>query len=129
MRRAHLRIARPTNNLARLTKMYSEGLGLAIAGSFEDHEGFDGAMLGHPDQEWHLEFTHQRGVTVTGSPDKEHLLVFYVPDEVDWNGACARMTTAGFREVQAHNPYWDVNGRTFEDPEGYRIVMQRSSWR
>ena len=26
------------------------------------------------------------------------------------------------------NPYWDRSGRTFEDPDGYRVVIQRASW-
>jgi len=30
--------------------------------------------------------------------------------------------------VKAFNPYWDKNGKTFEDPDGYRVVLQRASW-
>jgi len=26
------------------------------------------------------------------------------------------------------NPYWDRCGLTFEDPDGYRVVLQRENW-
>ncbi len=31
--------------------------------------------------------------------------------------------------VKALNPYWDQDGKTFGDPDGYRVVLQRASWR
>jgi len=39
------------------------------------------------------------------------------------------MIEAGFREVSSFNPYWARQGRTFEDADGYRVVLQRASWR
>ncbi|HIE68746.1 MAG TPA: VOC family protein, partial [Planctomycetes bacterium] len=42
--------------------MHERGFGLTRLGHFEDHDGFDGGMLGHPLQTWHLEFTHHRGL-------------------------------------------------------------------
>jgi hypothetical protein len=30
--------------------------------------------------------------------------------------------------VAAFNPYWDRDGVTFEDPDGYRIVLQNAAW-
>lgn len=44
---AHLRVARATDNLAKLVQFYRDGLGFAVLGSFEDHAGFDGVLLGH----------------------------------------------------------------------------------
>ncbi|MCM2356004.1 MAG: hypothetical protein NDI68_04880, partial [Arenimonas sp.] len=52
-----LRVARPVADLARSRRMYAEGLGLAVLGGFEGHDGFDGVMLGPPGAGWHLEFT------------------------------------------------------------------------
>jgi len=26
------------------------------------------------------------------------------------------------------NPYWKRNGRTFEDVDGYRVVLQNGTW-
>jgi hypothetical protein len=42
--------------------------------------------------------------------------------------AVEQMVKAGFEPAPAFNPYWDREGRTFEDPDGYRIVLQRSAW-
>ncbi len=108
--------------------MYAEGLGFSILGHFEDHDGFDGVILGHPGQPYHLEFTRQRGQQVGNAPTKEHLLVFYLPDEREWRAACKRMEKAGFQQVASHNPYWDRSGRTFEDLDRYRVVLQNAGW-
>ena len=124
----HLRIARPTDRLDEIAAMYREGLGLEDLGGFESHDGFDGAMLGAPGGGWHLEFTHHRDHAVTPSPTEEDLLVFYLPDEGEWTAACRRMVAAGFEEVTAYNPYWDQHGQTFQDPDGYRVVLARRAW-
>lgn len=26
------------------------------------------------------------------------------------------------------SPYWDVSGKTFEDIDGYRVVLQQREW-
>ena len=108
--------------------MYRDGLGLEVLGSFEDHDGYDGVMLGRPGDDHHLEFTRRRGHAAEGSPSDEHLLVYYLPEASQWEAACARMRDAGFREVPAANPYWDRAGRTFEDRDGYRVVLQGTDW-
>ncbi|KAE8454618.1 hypothetical protein EG329_000241 [Mollisiaceae sp. DMI_Dod_QoI] len=123
-----LRIARPTNDLEKLTRFYTNALGLQVIGSFKDHAGFDGVMLGLPDCTWHLEFTHQHGVSVEAAPSKEHLLVFYLPTKDDWDAAVQKVNDASGTRVQSENPYWDMKGATFEDPDGYRIVLQNASW-
>ncbi len=38
------------------------------------------------------------------------------------------MIHAGFAEVVPFNPYWRRAGRSFEDPDGYRIVLQNAAW-
>lgn len=38
------------------------------------------------------------------------------------------MAEAGFKEVSAFNPYWDVNGKTFIDPDKYSVVIQNKAW-
>jgi hypothetical protein len=77
-----LRVARPTDRLDDVVRFYSVGLGLSVLESFQDHEGFDGTMLGRPGAPYHLAF----------------------------------------------NPYWDRSGRTFEDPDGYRVVLQNAPY-
>jgi catechol 2,3-dioxygenase-like lactoylglutathione lyase family enzyme len=124
----HLRIARPVSDIARARDMYIRGLGLRVVGSFENHEGFDGVMLGTPDADYHFEFTHSREHPVLPGPTIEDLAVFYLPSETEWSAACASMEAAGFKRVTSYNPYWEKNGRTFEDPDGYRVVLQHAGW-
>ena len=38
------------------------------------------------------------------------------------------MIEAGFRPVPSYNPYWDQYGKTFEDPDGYRVVLANRTW-
>jgi hypothetical protein len=122
------RVARPTDNLNDIARMYEDGLGFTRLGYFDDHQGFDGVMLGHPKAPYHLEFTHHRGTIVGRAPTQDNLLVFYYPDQKDWEKACSRMVSAGFEKVVSYNPYWDKLGATFEDLDGYRVVLQNSEW-
>jgi catechol 2,3-dioxygenase-like lactoylglutathione lyase family enzyme len=124
----HLRIARPVSDLARARAMYCAGLGLRLVGSFEDHGGFDGVMLGSTGAAWHLELTVCRTHPVSPSPTCEDLLVLYLPDRRLWQEACDRMLAAGFQKVAALNPYWEARGATFADPDGYRTVLQNAAW-
>lgn len=121
-----LRVARPTDSLEPIAAMYREGLGLQVLGEFRDHDGFDGIILGRPEASYQIEFTHHRGHRVGGAPTQDNLLVFYHPDRAVWTEACARMAAADFRQVPSYNPYWDVAGCTFEDPDGYRVVLQNA---
>lgn len=107
--------------------MYRRGLGLQLIGGFENHAGFDGVMLGVPDGTYHFEFTHNPHQELT-APSPEDLVVLYVPDPEEWAALCASMLAARFKTVSSFNPYWDVRGRTFEDPEGYRTVLQCAHW-
>jgi len=123
-----LRVARPTNDIGRVARFYTEGLGFEVLAHFEDHEGFDGIILGRRDYPWHIEFTHQHGVTVANAPTAEHLLVLYLPEREAWDAAVARMQALGIAPCRSENPYWDRLGVTFEDPDGYRVVLQNAAW-
>jgi catechol 2,3-dioxygenase-like lactoylglutathione lyase family enzyme len=125
---AHLRVARPTNNIAALLAFYVDGLGFEHLGGFEAHEGFDGVMLGHAGAAYHLEFTFKAGHDAGRAPTQDNLLVFYVPDGAKHAAAVARMQGVGFAPVVSFNPYWDRCGTTFEDPDGYRIVLAAMGW-
>jgi hypothetical protein len=108
--------------------MYRKGLGLVEIGRFENHDGFDGVMLGRPDLHYHFEFTYRRAHPVVPTPTPEDLLVFYLPDANNWRQACASMLEAGFVEVLSFNPYWQQRGRTFEDYDHYRTVLEQAQW-
>ncbi len=123
-----LRIARPTDRLAEIVAMYRAGLTLEELGRFHDHDGYDGVMLGRDECDWHLEFTSHATMPALGRPSPEHLLVLYLPDRLEWESACTRMEAAGFAAATAENPYWERLGRTFVDPDEYRVVLQHSNW-
>jgi len=123
-----LRVARPTDNLAALLPFYCDGLGLEVLARFENHNGFDGLMLGGRGAPYHLEFTRAEGHAAGRAPSQDNLLVFYIPDPIEWQSAVVNMQEAGFEPVPSFNPYWDERGRTFEDPDGYRAVIQQSPW-
>jgi hypothetical protein len=124
----HLRIARPVTDLPRAASMYCAALDLQVLATFADHQGFDGIMVGTKSRPYHLEFTCHRGDPVVPRPTADDLLVFYLPDRREWEARCAAMVAAGFQEVASFNPYWDLRGRTFEDPDGYRTVLQHAAW-
>jgi catechol 2,3-dioxygenase-like lactoylglutathione lyase family enzyme len=125
---ATLRVARPTDDLEALLPFYRDGLGLQILYRFEDHDGFDGIMLGSRGAPYHFEFTKAHGHIAGRSPTLDNLLIFYLPHVEEWQAAVDRLDAAGFPAVPAFNTYWDQQGRTFEDPDGYRVVIQNAAW-
>jgi len=128
LRGAQLRIARPSRDLDATIRFYRDGLGLAVLSSFQGHEGFDGVMLGHQGDGYHLEFTRAADRRASKAPDEEDLLVFYLPEKSAWERAVARLAALGHEPVRSSNPYWDRQGRTFQDPDGHRVVLQRARW-
>ena len=125
-KKSTLRVARPTDNLSALCKQYVDGLGFNIISEFCDHDGFNGVIIGHEVHPYHFEFTHHIGTEVGRAPTKDNLIVFYIPDNDDWLNACEAMSCASFEMVESYNPYWDANGKTFEDIDGYRVVLQNA---
>jgi catechol 2,3-dioxygenase-like lactoylglutathione lyase family enzyme len=125
---AHIRIARPTDQLEAVVRFYRDGLGFPVLGSFADHDGFDGVMLGHPLAGYHLEFTRKTGHSVGRAPTDDNLLVFYLLDSAEWERATQHFEQLGYAPVSAFNPYWDRQGKTFADPDGYRVVLQNAAW-
>ncbi|WP_230530694.1 VOC family protein [Microvirga roseola] len=128
MKDIKIRVARPTDNLEAVVGFYRDGLGFEVIAAFDDHDGFDGRMLGHPGAMWHLEFTRQRGHTAGRAPTQDNLLALYIPNHAEWQSAVERMRANGHSPVPSFNPYWDRLGVTFEDPDGYRVVLQNSAW-
>ena len=124
-----VRISRPTNQLAALMRFYRDGLGLEILLEFtSDAAGYGGVVFRLPETRIHLEFcTHIHGFTDPRPPTKENLLVLYIskPDQVIQLEQ--RMSQLGFPSVPATNPHWDKGGVTFEDPNGWRVVLMHRS--
>src|SRR3982751_5699133 len=101
--KAHLRVARPTDDLEAIVRFYRDGLGFHVLYEFEDHDGFDGVMLGHKGAGYHLEFTHKAGHRAGCAPREENLLVFYLRDSGQWAAAVARLQALGHEPVTSFN--------------------------
>ena len=92
-----LRIARPTDDLDNLVKMYQEELGFQVLARFSGHNGFDGVVLGHHGQPYHLEFTTKRGHTAGRAPSQDQLIIFYIPDADEWSETCNHLLGPGLQ--------------------------------
>jgi len=118
-----VRFARPTNSLELVVPFYRDCLGLEELYRFENHDGYDGVMLGLPGTPYHLELTQHADIDGTAAT-KENLLVFYLGGTSSLTPIVERFGAAGHSPVEAENPYWTTVGAvTFEDPDGWRIVL------
>ncbi|MFF1989719.1 VOC family protein [Bacillus mycoides] len=125
MKWVKFRIARPTDKFEAVIAFYEEGLGLKRIGEFNDHDGYDGVMVGLPDEEFHLEFTRHIDGSPCPAPTKDNLLVFYIKECNEIEKVSKRLHAMGYDEVDPENPYWKEKGITIEDPDGWRIVLMQ----
>lgn len=121
-----MRVARPTDNLEEITKMYTEGLGFEVIGRFDNHANFSGRIVGHPKHHFHLEFITHLAEKAGRAPTLDNLLIFYLPDSSDYKEAIDRISKSEFKKVKSFNPYWENGGQTFEDIDGYRVVISNT---
>jgi hypothetical protein len=117
------RVARPTDDLAALRAFYVEGLGLLERGTFRGHEGYDGLLVGAPEAAWEIEFTRHEAGSACPAPSRDNLLVFYLADGAAVAAVQARLRARGLEPVAPANPYWAAKGPTYEDPDGWRVVL------
>ncbi|OEV10400.1 VOC family protein [Streptomyces nanshensis] len=138
--RHHIRIARPSGDLAAAERFWVDGLGMDVLhrtpppppdGPGEPPAAGDGGnallMAGWPDAGWHLEFAHDPRDPVTPVPTEEDLLVIYLDGPVPAD-LVGRLEECGGTRVTARNPYWERWGVTVEDPDGYRLVLSTRGW-
>jgi catechol 2,3-dioxygenase-like lactoylglutathione lyase family enzyme len=118
-----LRISRPTDRLDEVVAFYRDALGLSVLFSFEDHAGYDGVILGLPGRACQLELTRHRDGSPGPAPSRDNLLVLYILDRADRDRLRARLERHGHRPVEPENPYWRDKSVTFEDPDGWRVVL------
>ena len=119
-----LRVARHTERLQEVVRCYRDGIGLTEAGGFHDHDGYDGVFLAVPGTGAHLELTAGGGHGAP-MPHPESLLVLYLGDAATVQTVAARL---GVDPVPPANPYWPGHGLTFEDPDGFRVVLVPERW-
>ena len=119
-----LRVARHTDRLDEVVAFYRDGIGLTEVGGFRGHAGYDGVFLALPAGNTHLEFT-TGGPHYAPEPHPESLLVFYLGDHEAVHAIARRLSAD---PVPAANPYWADHGLTFEDPDGWRVVLVPERW-
>lgn len=116
------RVARHTTDLNRIIDFYGRILGLKVLGEFKNHNNYDGVFLGLPGGDWHLEFTVS-GTTPVHHSDDDDLLVFYAKTVEEFSILKNKFIVGKIKHVEPKNGYWKKNGITFEDPDGFRIVL------
>ncbi|MFG3284128.1 VOC family protein [Streptomyces sp. NPDC048111] len=125
----HVRVARPSRDLAAAEHFYVDGLGLDVLWRTTERVPgeHDLVMVGLPGAAWHFELTHDPEHPLDPTPTVDDLFVLYLGAPVD-EALVERLTAAGGTRVAAHNPYWDEHGVTVEDPDGYRLVLCKRTW-
>ncbi|GAA3749505.1 VOC family protein [Streptomyces tremellae] len=119
---ANVRFARPTAKLAECRRFYHEVLGLPVIAEFSGHAGYDGVVIGLPDEAVQLELVHDGGAVPEPSPENQ--VVLYLGDTAAVEGAAAPVRAAGHRTVVTANPYWSDRGAVaFEDPDGWVVIL------
>jgi catechol 2,3-dioxygenase-like lactoylglutathione lyase family enzyme len=117
-----LRIARHTTNLNRIIDFYGRVLGLKVLGEFKDHLNYSGVFMGLAGANWHFEFTVSKSIP-HHETDDDDLLVFYAASLGEFAAIKKRFIKNNVKVVKPKNPYWEKNGITFEDPDGFRVVI------
>ena len=122
-----MRVARPTAYLRRIRSFYEHVVGLPLLWSFADHDGFDAAIFGLPDERAQLEVIRSPHGDVPAATNEDALVLYHgagtaAAELID------RLRRAGTVEVTADdptlNPYWPRQGaRCFVDPDGYRLII------
>ena len=117
-----LRVARHTNDLEKIKSFYTKILGFEVLGSFENHNSYDGLFIGKPNLNWHLEFTKSDEI-VDFNYNEDDILVFYPNTIIEYNQLIENALNNSIEIITSKNSYWNLNGKMFLDPDGYRIVI------
>ncbi|CAM5664836.1 VOC family protein [Streptomyces narbonensis] len=125
----HVRIARPSRDLAAAERFYVDGLGLDVQWRTPAREPgkHDLLMVGPAGGGWHFELTRDPDNPVEPAPTVEDLFVVYLGAPVE-EEQVERLVAAGGTRIPAHNPYWDEYGVTVADPDGYPLVLCSRTW-
>ena len=118
-----MRVARPTNDIDRAINFWSQVVGFEILSRFENHDGYDGAILGYPNTDWELEVTHHSSGMPLPAPTDEDIIALYL-DRDEANEIINRLHLAGHPQMKHPNPYWQAMGAsTHTDPDGYTLII------
>jgi hypothetical protein len=61
------------------------------------------------------------------APTEDNLLVLYIPDKQEIQKISGRLSVLGYMPVAPENPYWQVKGLTFADPDGWRVILMNTA--
>lgn len=117
-----LRVARHTNNLESIENFYVDILGFERLGGFQNHNNYDGVFIGKSGLDWHFEFT-QSETKANHIFDEDDVIVLYPKTILDYNELIKKLLRHNISSINAVNPFWNENGKMFQDPDGYRIVV------
>lgn len=92
--------------------------------SFSSRPGFGYTHVLGGGGRWRL--SHEHG-SPGEAPSKDNLLVLYLAEPGAVETVAARLESSGHRSVEPENPYWKANSITFEDPDGWRVVLVRGA--
>ena len=116
------RIARHTNKIEEISEFYTKIIGLEILGNFKNHYNYDGIFIGKPHKDWHLEFTttHEE---VNHQFDEDDCLVFYPESQYEYDAIIERLEINQIEIIISKNPYWNTNGISIKDPDGFVVII------
>lgn len=117
-----LRTARHTHQLPLLKTFYTQILGLEVRFEFQDHDGYDGLILGKADGLWEIEFT-QTAAPVSRDFDADDLLVLYPQTDAEYQQLLERIENNNLPKHNPQNPYWKQNGLLLRDPDGFGVII------
>ncbi|QES93689.1 VOC family protein [Empedobacter brevis] len=116
------RSARHTNRIKEIETFYTKILNLDILGDFKNHNGYDGLFIGKANTDWHLEFTTSSD-HVNHQFDEDDCLVFYPETQNEYEAVIKNLEFYRIEPIQAKNPYWNINGISFLDPDGFVVIV------
>ncbi|MGV0757532.1 VOC family protein [Empedobacter brevis] len=116
------RSARHTNRIKEIETFYTKILNLDILGDFKNHNGYDGLFIGKANTDWHLEFTTSSD-DVNHQFDEDDCLVFYPETQDEYEAVIKNLEFYRIEPIQAKNPYWNINGISFLDPDGFVVIV------
>jgi catechol 2,3-dioxygenase-like lactoylglutathione lyase family enzyme len=120
---SRMRVARPTTDIERAITFWTQVVGLEILSRFEDHEGYDGVILGNSGDQWEIEVTHHSSGMPLPSPSEEDIIVLYLNRELA-RGITDRLRHAGHPPKEHPNPYWQaMRAFVHTDPDGYTLII------
>ncbi|GEM50672.1 hypothetical protein [Empedobacter brevis] len=116
------RSARHTNRIKEIETFYTKILNLDILGDFKNHNGYGGLFIGKANTDWHLEFTTSSD-DVNHQFDEDDCLVFYPETQEEYEAVIKNLEFYRIEPIQAKNPYWNINGISFLDPDGFVVIV------